>query len=617
MSSRRSRRSGGSSRRGGNADMSSLSAGLGMSLEDVQKMMSAAGGDGVPPPQSTRATTASTSGSGSASGGLWSDFVGGDIKLTEAEEEAEKRRKADKITATGRNYIIPVDSKIVSYPGILAQAGTLDASLAGRSPLRKDRLLIDLDQPTILCRQIYYPHKIKFIATSCSSYHSIAVDTNGSAYLWGRNEHAQCGSMNNRVVLYPTRAIGNFNGPIVSAGAGKNHSMLVDSNGDVWGIGRNHLGQLGIGIFSDIERSWKKSVSSGDFAIKKKRGYEAPNPNEINDDRKFVMAACGEHFTLLLSEAGFLYSTGSSEFGQLGNGATGEHIAKANKISFANCNRFERRSVFEGPLDEAQSYISIGSEEKLMTLTDSAHMRLNRIICGKNHAMAIEADWNSDYPCHKRVFSWGCGNFGCLGHGVQSDQYYPRQMSFFRNGFFANNSPVNAACGSVHSLVLTKKGHVYYWGRHRALDDATMKPILVEALANNSHDVTAMACGNQSIFCSTKLGATVSWGGGPYGELGYGQKGAKSSINPNFVNAIDKCIVTQVSAGYGHVIYILRNEDDEDKNALNKMKKVERHDLDRFENIVSNAALEIMDQQRRDLEADKRARKKARPSHSF
>merc|ERR1712194_90852 len=227
--------------------------------------------------------------------------------------------------------------------------------------------------------------------------------------------------------------------------------------------------------------------------------------------RKFVMAACGEHFTLLLTEAGFLYSSGSSEFGQLGNGETGEHIAKANKISFTNCNKFERRAVFEGPLDESQSYVSIGSEEKLMTLADSAHIRLNRIVCGKNHAMAIEADWNSQFPCNKRVFSWGCGNFGCLGHGVQSDQYYPRQMSFFRNGFFANNS----------------------------------------------HDVTAMACGNQSIFCSTALGANVSWGGGPYGELGYGEKGAKSSIHPNFVEAIDKCVVTQVSAGYGHVLYIL------------------------------------------------------------
>jgi len=593
--------------------MSSLSAGLGMSLEDVEKMMSSAGGDGKPRSSTTAQSTVA------AGASAWSDFVSqtsDGIKLTEAEEEAEKRKKANKITATGRDYIVPIDSKIVSHPGVLAQAGTLDASLAGRYPLRKDRLLIDLDQPTILCRGIYTPCKIKFIATSCSSYHSIAVDTNGVPYLWGRNEHSQCGSMNNRVVLYPTPAIGSFS-HVVSAAAGKNHSILVDDKGDVWGIGRNHLGQLGIGVFSDIERAWKKAVSSGDFSIKKKRGYESVDPSSIQDDRTFVMTACGEHFTLLLSKQGFLYSTGSSEFGQLGNGATGEHIAKANKISFANCNTFERRSVFQGPLDESQSYVSIGSDEKLMTLEDSSFIRLSRIACGKNHAIAIEAEWNSDYDCHRRVFSWGCGNFGCLGHGVQSDQYYPRQMSFFKNTFFANNSAVNAACGSLHSLVQTKKGHVYYWGRLRAMDDAAMKPVLLEALANNSHDVTSMACGNQSIFCSTALGATVSWGGGPYGELGYGEKCAKSSVNPNFVNAIDKCIVTQVSAGYGHVIYILRNEDKEDNEALSKVKAVERQDLDNYEEVVSNATLELMDQQRRDADADRRAKKKARPSNGF
>ena len=44
-------------------------------------------------------------------------------------------------------------------------------------------------------------------------------------------KHEDCGPMNNRVVLYPTRAIGNFAGPIVSAGASNNHSILLDSLG--------------------------------------------------------------------------------------------------------------------------------------------------------------------------------------------------------------------------------------------------------------------------------------------------------------------------------------------------------------------------------------------------
>ena len=75
--------------------------------------------------------------------------------------------------------------------------------------------------------------------------------------------------------------------------------------------------------------------------------------------------------------------------------------------------------------------------------------------------------------------------------------------------------------------------------------------------------------------------------------------------------------MTQVSAGYGHVLYILRNEDKEDTDAIKKMKKVEREDLDQYEDVISNATLEIGDQNRREIEADKRAKKKSRPSNSF
>merc|ERR1712176_1144670 len=120
---------------------------------------------------------------------------------------------------------------------------------------------------------------------------------------------------------------------------------------------------------------------------------ELPDPRQVDDNRHFVMAACGEHFTLLLSDQGFLYSTGSSEFGQLGNGATGEHIAKANKISFMNCDRFERRSVFVAPINDTTT-IRLNSEEKLTTSADSSHIRLSKISCGKNHAIAIEAEWD-------------------------------------------------------------------------------------------------------------------------------------------------------------------------------------------------------------------------------
>jgi alpha-tubulin suppressor-like RCC1 family protein len=53
-----------------------------------------------------------------------------------------------------------------------------------------------------------------------------------------------------------------------------------------------------------------------------------------------------------LDDDGFLYSTGSSQNGQLGNGETGEYIEKAGKVSFANAKQFEQRSLFYASFDD-------------------------------------------------------------------------------------------------------------------------------------------------------------------------------------------------------------------------------------------------------------------------
>ena len=76
------------------------------------------------------------------------------------------------------------------------------------------------------------------------------------------------------------------------------------------------------------------------------------------------------------------------------------------------------------------------------------------------------------------------------------------------------------AGGANCSLALTAQGHVYYWGNHRSNADAVMKPQLVDALANNQHNVTHIGAGPGNVVCTTDLGNTVVWGAGPYGELG-------------------------------------------------------------------------------------------------
>ena len=92
-----------------------------------------------------------------------------------------------------------------------------------------------------------------------------------------------------------------------------------------------------------------------------------------------------------------------------------------------------------------------------------------------------------------------------------------------------------------------------------------MRPSLVDVLANNGHNVTQFAAGGQTVVCSTSNGQTVAWGQGPHGELGLEK--AKSSAKPTFVTKLDKCLVNDLACGYGHTLYVLRNEDSEDKDS--------------------------------------------------
>lgn len=60
--------------------------------------------------------------------------------------------------------------------------------------------------------------------------------------------------------------------------------------------------------------------------------------------------------------------------------------------------------------------------DKLVRINED--IRIQAIACGKHHTLAVEANYQVDAGEHARlrVFSWGCGNYGVLGHGVQVSQ---------------------------------------------------------------------------------------------------------------------------------------------------------------------------------------------------
>ena len=70
---------------------------------------------------------------------------------------------------------------------------------------------------------------------------------------------------------------------------------------------------------------------------------------------------------------------------------------------------------------------------------------------GAAHSLAITADGE--------VWSWGQGAYGELGHGDQQNQLLPKKLEAF-----AGQRVVTVSAGSDHSLAFTADGAVFTWG---------------------------------------------------------------------------------------------------------------------------------------------------------
>ncbi len=89
------------------------------------------------------------------------------------------------------------------------------------------------------------------VHASCAGCHTIVLDIEGTAWLFGRNQLAALGVpgvdaiSENAPRSLRARDLGAPPGTVfVSAASGRSHSVLVDSNGRVWTSGLNSLGQV-------------------------------------------------------------------------------------------------------------------------------------------------------------------------------------------------------------------------------------------------------------------------------------------------------------------------------------------------------------------------------------
>ena len=224
------------------------------------------------------------------------------------------------------------------------------------------------------------------------------------------------------------------------------------------------------------------------------------------------MVACGGFHTAVLTDDGRVYTWGDGRLGQLGN------LARKHNMH---------------------------STPRLVDYLVSYKVTVAYIACGQYHTAAVS---NSG-----RLFTWGSGKWGQLGHGVRQDERFPRKVDTEK----ALGNFVKVACGDRHTAVLNDQGGLITFGngQHGQLGHGNgldcLRPTLLKEETLGGERVVALDCGATTTAAVTEGGALYLWG---FGESLH-PKGVSNVLEtPRQVKMKEP--VKQVACGLGHVLVL-------------------------------------------------------------
>ena len=160
--------------------------------------------------------------------------------------------------------------------------------------------------------------------------------------------------------------------------------------------------------------------------------------------------SAGAEFTVWLCEGGKLLTAGLPQYGQLGHGEDHQYNASDSSV----------KMVFEA---QPVPRIIRALEDKVVT----------RVACGNNHTVCVCADGG--------VWTWGCGDYGRLGHKVQQDEFTPRLVEALTGRIQVPADAVIAA-GGTSSFCTMVGGQVFAWGKLKTSGDCMMYVFVVFCL---------------------------------------------------------------------------------------------------------------------------------------
>ncbi|KAF8396243.1 hypothetical protein HHK36_017858 [Tetracentron sinense] len=330
---------------------------------------------------------------------------------------------------------------------------------------------------------------------ACGGRHAALVTKQGEIFSWGEESGGRLGHGIDSDVLHPKliKSLGNTNIELVACG--EYHTCAVTLSGDLytWGDGTYNFGLLGHG--NQVSHWVPKKVNGP---------LEGIHVSSIS---------CGPWHTAVVTSAGQLFTFGDGTFGVLGHG--------------------DRRSV------------SIPREVESLK-----GLRTVRAACGVWHSAAVVevmvGNSSSSNCSSGKLFTWGDGDKGRLGHGDKEAKLVPTCVAALVEPNFCQ-----VACGHSLTVALTTSGQVYTMGSpvygQLGNPQANGKlPTCVEGKLLKNF-VEEIACGAYHVAVLTSRIEVYTWGKGANGRLGHGDTDDKNF--PSLVEALKDKQVKSIICG--------------------------------------------------------------------
>ncbi|XP_029010160.1 probable E3 ubiquitin-protein ligase HERC3 isoform X2 [Betta splendens] len=153
-----------------------------------------------------------------------------------------------------------------------------------------------------------------------------------------------------------------------------------------------------------------------------------------------------------------------------------------------------------------------------------------------------------------RVYTWGQGSRGQLGMGTRRLGASPPQHLRALSGI----PLVQIAAGGEQSFCLSVSGAVFSWGRnHRGqlgLGDTTDRDVPVAVHYLDMKKTVSVSCGEDHTVALTKDGAVFTFGSGRHGQLGHNS--FRNELRPRLVAELWGSKVIQVACGRQHTLML-------------------------------------------------------------